>query len=89
MRYLFVAVIATVLLSACQQAPEEKDDILVVRCGAVIDGLADEVLGPTTVLIRNERIEREKVLIRVALKEISEEKPYMSFQGSRERTHPR
>ena len=58
MRYFFMAVVAIALLSACQKAPEEKDDVLVVRCGAVIDGLADEALGPTTVLIRNGRIEQ-------------------------------
>ena len=58
MRYFFMAIVVIVLLSACQQAPEEKDDILVVRCGALIDGLADEALGPTTVLIRNGRIEQ-------------------------------
>jgi hypothetical protein len=58
MRYLLMVLVATSLLSACQEAPEEKDDILVVRCGAVIDGLADEALGPTTILIRNGRIEQ-------------------------------
>ena len=58
MRYFFMAIVAVVLLSACQRAPLEKDDILVVRCGALIDGLADEVMGPTTVLIRNQRIEQ-------------------------------
>jgi imidazolonepropionase-like amidohydrolase len=45
------------LLSACQQAPEPEDKVLAVRCGDLIDGLADEALGGKLVLIRNGRIE--------------------------------
>ena len=45
------------LLSACQQAPEPEDRLLAVRCGSLIDGLADEALGGTLVIIRNDRIE--------------------------------
>jgi len=56
MRKPIMAIVATVLLSACQQAPEDVDEVLVVRCGSVIDGLADEALDATTVLIRNGRI---------------------------------
>lgn len=58
MRLSTLAVAAFILLAACQQAPEEQDDIVVIRCGSLIDGLADEALGPTTVLVRNGRIEQ-------------------------------
>ena len=37
-----VAALAVVLLSACQQAPEEKDDVLAIRCGAVVDAQLPE-----------------------------------------------
>ncbi|MDH3778307.1 MAG: amidohydrolase family protein, partial [Gammaproteobacteria bacterium] len=52
-----VTTLVILLLSACQQAPEPEDKVLAVRCGDLIDGLADEALGGKLVLIRNGRIE--------------------------------
>src|SRR5210317_405406 len=52
-----VTTLVIMLLSACQQAPEPEDKVLAVRCGDLIDGLADEALGGKLVLIRNGRIE--------------------------------
>ena len=57
MRKFLVAAFAALVLSACQQAPEPVDRLLAVRCGNLIDGLADEALGGKLVLIRNDRIE--------------------------------
>ncbi len=44
------------LLAACQEAPETVASKLAVRCGTLIDGLADRALGERIVLIENERI---------------------------------
>ena len=55
---ILVATLIALLLAACQQAPEPVDRVLAVRCGNLIDGLADEALGGRLVLIRNGRIER-------------------------------
>jgi len=52
-----VAMLAALLLSACQQAPEPEDGVLAIRCGNLIDGLADEALGGRLVVVRNGRIE--------------------------------
>ena len=57
MRKFLAAALAALLLSACQQAPEAEDRVLAVRCGNLIDGIADEALGGRLVLIRNDRIE--------------------------------
>ncbi|MDJ0748351.1 MAG: amidohydrolase family protein [Woeseiaceae bacterium] len=48
---------AVFLLAACGQEPEPQDEILAVRCGNLIDGLADEARGGALVVIRNGRIE--------------------------------
>lgn len=52
-----VAVLVALFLSACQQGPEPEDKVLAVRCGNLIDGLADELSGGRLVIIRNGRIE--------------------------------
>lgn len=48
------------LAAACQQAPESAppqfEKVLVVRCGGLIDGLADEALGERLIIIEGERI---------------------------------
>ena len=51
-----LAAFAILLLSACEQTPEENDQVLAVRCGSLIDGLADVTLDGRTVVIRNQRI---------------------------------
>ena len=56
-----VTVLAVLLLTACQQAPEPRDRIFAIRCGNLIDGLADESLGSKLVVIRNDRIETVEV----------------------------
>jgi predicted amidohydrolase YtcJ len=56
MRKTIVVAIAAAFLSACQQAPEETEKVLAIRCGMLIDGIADEVTASRTVVIRNERI---------------------------------
>ena len=53
---LLLAVLAALLLSACEQSPEQADRLLAIRCGNLIDGLADEALGGRTIVIENERI---------------------------------
>jgi imidazolonepropionase-like amidohydrolase len=53
---LLLAVLAALLLSACGQPPEQTNQILVIRCGNLIDGLADEALGGRTVVVESERI---------------------------------
>jgi predicted amidohydrolase YtcJ len=53
---LLLAVLAALLLSACGQPPEKTNQILVIRCGNLIDGLADEALGGRTVVVDSERI---------------------------------
>ena len=45
------------LLAACGQETVPQDDVLAVRCGNLIDGLADEARGGALVIIRNGRIE--------------------------------
>ena len=55
-RFLLL-VFSVSLLSACGQEPESTDRVLAVRCGDLIDGLADEARGGALVIIRNERIE--------------------------------
>ena len=49
--------IAALLLSACGEEPEPADEVLAVRCGNLIDGLAADALGGGLVIIRNGRIE--------------------------------
>ncbi len=50
-----------VLVAACQKAPETPGPVqqktVAIRCGALIDGLADQVLGERTVVISGDRIE--------------------------------
>ena len=53
---LLLAVLAALLLSACEQQPEQTPQILVIRCGSLIDGLADEALEGRTIIVENERI---------------------------------
>ena len=53
---ILLAVLAIVFLPACEQAPEETNDVLAIRCGSLIDGLANETLGGRTVIVENERI---------------------------------
>ncbi len=55
-RFLLLALVVA-LLSACGQKPEPQDEILAVRCGNLIDGLAEEARGGALVVIRNGRIE--------------------------------
>lgn len=55
-RYLLLA-LTVLLLTACGQAPEPADEVLAVRCGNLIDGLAEEARGSALVVIRNGRIE--------------------------------
>jgi predicted amidohydrolase YtcJ len=54
---LILATLAFLVLSACSQEPEPVDTVLAVRCGNLIDGLADEPLGNRLVVIRNDRVE--------------------------------
>lgn len=54
---LILAALAFLFLSACSQEPEPVDEILAVRCGNLIDGLADEPLGARLVIVRNQRLE--------------------------------
>ena len=53
---ILLAVLAIVFLPACEQAPEETNDVLAIRCGSLIDGLANETLDGRTVIVENERI---------------------------------
>ena len=53
---LAVILFAVLLAEACQQATEPSVRLTAVRCGSLIDGLADEPLGPRIVLIEGERI---------------------------------
>ena len=52
--------LAVALAAACQQAPEsappENKKALAIRCGELIDGLADEALGERLIIIEGERI---------------------------------
>ncbi len=50
--YLF----ALMLTGACQPVTEPAGPLLAVRCGSLIDGLADEALGARIVVIEGERI---------------------------------
>ena len=54
-------VLAVVLVAACQKTPEfappEENRFLAVRCGALIDGLAEEAQDARLVVIRGARIE--------------------------------
>ncbi len=56
-----VCILLVLLLAACQQTAEtgakRADRILAVRCGTLIDGLADEALGERLVILRGERID--------------------------------
>ena len=53
---ILLAVLAIVFLPACEQAPEETSRVLAIRCGSLVDGLANEVLDGRTVIVENERI---------------------------------
>ena len=44
------------LTAACQQVTEPVGQLVAVRCGSLIDGLADEALGASIVVIEGERI---------------------------------
>ncbi|MGI9223962.1 MAG: amidohydrolase family protein, partial [Woeseiaceae bacterium] len=52
--------LTAMVLVACQKAPEpvtpEVESVVAVRCGAMVDGLADEAQGPRLVVIAGERI---------------------------------
>ncbi|MBU2678163.1 MAG: hypothetical protein KJP16_13890, partial [Gammaproteobacteria bacterium] len=60
----FVGPLLTIaLLAACQQAPEspppeskEARKVMAIRCGTLIDGLANEPLGERLVVINGDRI---------------------------------
>ena len=55
-RFLLLALTVS-LLGACGQESGPQDEVLAVRCGNLIDGLADEARGGTLVVIREGRIE--------------------------------
>ncbi len=55
-RILLLAITA-LLLCACEREPEAVDEVLAIRCGNLIDGLADEARGGALVIVRNGRIE--------------------------------
>ena len=56
----FVALLpALLLVAACQQSadtPADTTDLLAVRCGALIDGLADQALTGRLIIIDGERV---------------------------------
>ena len=52
-----VATLVLLFLAACSQKSAPVDEVLAIRCGNLVDGLADEPLGARLVVIRNERIE--------------------------------
>jgi len=54
---LILATLAFLFLSACSQEPEPVDEVLAIRCGNLIDGLADEPLGVRLIVVRNGRLE--------------------------------
>lgn len=54
---LILATLAFLFLAACSQESAPVDDVLAIRCGNLVDGLADEPLGARLIVIRNERIE--------------------------------
>jgi len=47
--------LALIMVSACQPTPEPEARTLAIRCGNLIDGLADVPLGPRLVIVRGER----------------------------------
>ena len=57
---LLITLFATALLAACQKAPEvlpaKPTPVTAVRCGDLIDGIADQALGPRLIVITGERI---------------------------------
>ena len=60
MRKLVLVALTVALSAACTRPPEsvpaEPEAVVAVRCGDLIDGLADEALGARTVIISGERI---------------------------------
>ncbi|MGB5489829.1 MAG: amidohydrolase family protein [Woeseiaceae bacterium] len=60
MRRIVIPLLAIALLAACQKVPElsvaKAELVTAVRCGNLIDGLAEEALGARLVVITGERI---------------------------------
>lgn len=54
MRKIILILLSASFMSACGQ--EDPTRTLAIRCGALIDGLADEALGSRLVIIRDDRI---------------------------------
>ncbi len=54
---ILVLALAVSLLAACGHESEPADEVLAVRCGNLVDGLAEDARGGTLVVIRNGRIE--------------------------------
>ncbi len=56
MQRLALILFIVLLAGACQQATEPSIKLTAVRCGSLIDGLADQALGSRIVLIEGQRI---------------------------------
>ncbi len=53
---IFVAAFVVLFLFGCQKAPDPAPVGLAIRCGSLIDGVADEALGGRLIIVEDERI---------------------------------